>query len=65
MKKHFVNYFSFGVDAEIGYEFDKNRTSNRIGNMAMYGVLGLKTGIEKLQDCKTLGALIESMSEGN
>ena len=23
--KHFVNCFSFGIDGEIGYEFDKRR----------------------------------------
>jgi hypothetical protein len=45
-----VNYFSFGVDAEIGYEFDKHRTKTRLGNMAIYGVMGLKTGMQKLKN---------------
>jgi hypothetical protein len=56
--KHFCNYFSFGVDGEIGYEFDKHRTSTRLGNMAMYGVMGIKAGLQKT---KTLGEIVEIM----
>jgi hypothetical protein len=52
LQKHFVNYFSFGIDGEIGYEFDKRRTSTRFGNMAVYGAMGIKTGLQK---AKTLG----------
>lgn len=55
LHKHFVNYFSFGVDGEIGYEFDKRRTSTRLGNLAVYGAMGIKTGLQKV---KTLGELV-------
>lgn len=41
IQKSFVNYFSFGIDAKVGYSFDKHRTSSRIGNLAMYGALGV------------------------
>lgn len=62
MNKHFCNYFSFGVDAEIGYEFDKHRTTTRLGNMAVYGMMGIKTGLQKL---KNLGELVEIMTIGD
>jgi len=45
LKRHFVNYFSLGVDAEVGFEFDKNRTTTRAGNLAMYGLMGIIKGI--------------------
>lgn len=61
ISKNFVNYFSFGVDAEIGYEFDKHRTSTRLGNMAVYGAMGIKTGFQKL---KNLGEMVEVMTLG-
>lgn len=62
IRKNFVNYFSFGVDGEIGYEFDKHRTSSRLGNLAMYGAMGIKTGLQKM---KTLGELVEVMTYGS
>lgn len=37
----FCNYFSFGIDGKIGYSFDKHRTKTRLGNLAMYGCIGL------------------------
>jgi hypothetical protein len=48
--KHFCNYFSFGIDGEIGYKFDKHRTSTRLGNMAVYGMMGIKTGLQKVKN---------------
>ncbi len=47
MKKHFCNYFSIGVDGKIGFSFDMHRTSTRMGNLAMYGVLGLAKSFTK------------------
>jgi diacylglycerol kinase (ATP) len=61
LTRHFCNYFSFGIDGEIGYEFDKRRTSTRLGNLAMYGMMGIKTGLQKI---KNLGELVEIMSYG-
>ena len=40
IEKTFCNYFSFGIDGKIGYSFDMHRTSTRLGNLAMYGILG-------------------------
>lgn len=50
--KHWVNYFSFGIDGKIGYSFDLHRTSSRMGNLAMYGCLGC---IKSCTKTKTLG----------
>ncbi|KRX07365.1 ATP-NAD kinase-like domain [Pseudocohnilembus persalinus] len=36
LNKTFCNYFSTGVDARIGIDFDKNRTKSRIGNLCCY-----------------------------
>lgn len=50
-KRSFVNYFSFGIDGKIGYSFDMHRTSSRIGNLAMYGVIGV---IKETTSTKTI-----------
>lgn len=60
--KHFVNYFSFGVDGQIGYDFDKNRTSTRLGNLAVYGAATIAAGTKLL---KNLGELVDIMKNGN
>lgn len=36
------NYFSFGVDARIGYGFDKKRTSSAFCNKIVYCCEGFK-----------------------
>ena len=41
-KRTFINYLSLGYDARVGYNFDKNRTSSRIGNKCIYFWEGLK-----------------------
>ncbi len=52
--KHFCNYFSVGVDGKIGYSFDRHRTSTRMGNLAMYGMLGL---VKSFTKTKSIGQL--------
>lgn len=37
-----VNYFSIGVDAQIGMGFDKHRTHNRVCNRCVYTCEGIK-----------------------
>jgi diacylglycerol kinase (ATP) len=41
-KRTFINYLSLGYDARVGYNFDKNRTSSRLGNKCIYFWEGLK-----------------------
>lgn len=36
------NYFSFGVDARIGWGFDKSRTRSAFGNKCVYCCEGFK-----------------------
>lgn len=43
----FCNYFSFGIDGKIGYSFDKRRTGSRIGNLMVYGTMGLLKAASK------------------
>lgn len=56
--KDFCNYFSFGVDGKVGYSFDLHRTSTRLGNLVMYGALGL---VKSFTKTKTLGDLVQSI----
>ena len=37
-----INYFSFGYDARVGYNFDKKRTSSRFCNKCVYFCEGMK-----------------------
>lgn len=38
----FCNYFSFGVDGKVVFEFDKWRTTHRNFNKFIYMAVGLK-----------------------
>ena len=37
-----LNYFSMGDCAKIGYEFERNRTASRCGNIIQYAFAGMK-----------------------
>ena len=52
LKKHFCNYFSVGIDGKVGYSFDLHRTSSRIGNLLVYGVMGT---VKSMTKTKNLG----------
>lgn len=41
MKKSFSNYFGVGIDARIGYSFDKYRTRSVFTNLLCYACIGL------------------------
>ena len=41
-KGYMLNYFSMGDCAKIGYEFERNRTTSRCGNIIQYFCAGLK-----------------------
>jgi diacylglycerol kinase (ATP) len=40
IKRSFSNYFSLGIDARIGYSFDRRRTKNKFANLICYGCIG-------------------------
>ena len=58
--KHFCNYFSVGIDGKVGYSFDLHRTSSRIGNMLVYGVMGIAKSFTKT---KNVGQLTHSFKQ--
>ena len=58
--KHFCNYFSLGIDGKIGYSFDLHRTGSRMGNLAVYGMMGL---VKSFTKTKTLGELTAEFKE--
>jgi hypothetical protein len=59
-EKHFCNYFSIGIDGKVGYSFDLHRTTSRIGNMLVYGTMGM---VKMFTKTKTLGELTQSLRE--
>ncbi len=62
IRKSFCNYFSFGIDGKVGYEFDKYRTTSRLGNLAVYGAMGIASNFQKT---KTMGELLEYILDEN
>ena len=63
-KKTFVNYFSLGWDASVGFQFEQRRTSNRCCNKCVYGIEGAK----RIFCCKKnygLTDLLDGFLEGN
>lgn len=56
--RSFCNYFSFGIDGKIGYSFDKHRTKSRVGNLMVYGTMGVLRAATKT---KTVQELVEKM----
>jgi hypothetical protein len=76
-KKTFVNYFSLGFDARVGFEFEQRRTSNRCCNKVVYAIEGAKRifcckknyGLTQLLDSflegKTSSEIINTSNENN
>ena len=63
-KKTFVNYFSLGFDARVGFQFEQRRSSSRFCNKFIYGIEAAK----RIFCCKKnygLSELLESFQEGN
>ena len=63
-KKTFVNYFSLGFDARVGFQFEQRRTSNRCCNKVVYAIEGAK----RIFCCKKnygLSELLDGFLEGN
>lgn len=58
--KHFCNYFSLGIDGKVGFSFDLHRTSSRMGNLAVYGAMGL---VKSFTTTKTVKDLTRSLRE--
>ena len=62
-KKTFVNYFSLGFDARVGFQFEQRRTSNRCCNKVVYAIEGAK----RIFCCKKnygLSELLDGFLEG-
>ena len=62
-KKTFVNYFSLGFDARVGFQFEQRRSSSRFCNKFIYAVEAAK----RIFCCKKnygLSQLLDSFQEG-
>lgn len=55
-KRSFSNYFGIGIDARVGFSFEKRRTKNAFTNLVCYGCIGL------FKWCRSINA-IEDMIE--
>jgi hypothetical protein len=62
--RHFCNYFSVGVDGKVGYSFDRHRTSTRIGNLAVYGMVGLVKSFTKTKTVSELSLSFKDTHRG-
>lgn len=56
-KKTFINYFSLGYEARVGFGFDKSRSSSRCWNKCIYFWEGMK------KNCCTSTVRINSIIE--
>ncbi len=63
-KRTFVNYFSVGFDAKVGFSFEQNRSSNRDMNKLIYGLEGVKCIFESIKDKYGLRNILDSLEEG-
>ncbi len=41
LRRSFSNYFSVGIDARIGYSFDRHRTKSVFTNLLCYACIGI------------------------
>ena len=46
--KQMTNYFSFGMDARVGYHFDKTRSNFQFLNLALYCLIGCCNRCKKI-----------------
>jgi diacylglycerol kinase (ATP) len=63
-KKTFVNYFSLGFDARVGFQFEQRRSSSRFCNKFIYGIEAAK----RIFCCKKnygLSQLLDDFQEGS
>ena len=67
-KKSFINYFSLGFDARVGFQFEQRRSSSRFCNKFIYAVEAAKRifcckknyGLSQLLDSFQVGSKDES-----
>lgn len=63
LRKTITNYFSFGVDARIGYGFDKRRTSSVCCNKCVYCLEGFKKQFIRNPQTNLILGSLESKEE--
>jgi hypothetical protein len=57
-KRCFSNYFGIGIDARVGYTFDKYRTKNVFTNLICFACIGLA---KLFKSSRKMEDLIETM----
>lgn len=56
-----TNYFSFGMDARVGYHFDKKRSNFQFLNLLLYCLIGCFNRCKKIQ---TVEKVVDEMKQG-
>lgn len=57
--KRFTNYFSFGMDARVGYDFNRYRSERQLFNYALYALVGF---FNKFRKIKNIQDIVSKMS---
>lgn len=60
LSRDFTNYCGFGMDGQIGYDFDKVRSESRAMNMLMYAGVGILNLFKQPQAVENF---VEKMTE--
>ena len=55
-KRQITNYFSFGMDARVGYDFDSRRSNFQFINYALYCLIGC------FNRCRSIESLPEAVA---
>lgn len=50
LTKRFTNYFSFGMDARVGFDFNRHRSQKQLVNYVLYFLIGCFNKFRSLPD---------------
>jgi hypothetical protein len=61
--KRFTNYFSFGMDARVGFDFNRHRTQKQLLNYILYFLIGCFNEFRSIENITDIVAKMEMEEE--